>query len=352
MQGVFGTPLRGMVLCAGMGSRLGELGEELPKPLLPVCNHPLLTYGLSLLRGFGITEVGINLHHLGELITAALGDGRDYGVELNYSQEPELLGTGGGLRKLAKFLTYDGREPCVVVNGKLLIDVDLEAVLALHRVTGATATMVLRETTDADAWGAVEVDHDGRIHRLLGQTSPLPPPTSLSRCMFTGVQIIEPQLLARLPDGQPSCVVRQGYVPALREGEVLSGYIIPGYFFEHSTPERYLQGNLNALRGDAQLTYPPGPLQGISPRAQISPRAMIIGPVCIGAGAVVDDGAIVGPDAIVGEGARIERGVHLVRTIVFAGAHVRKSVYSAVVTTKAVYPIEQQSQGEPAAKAP
>jgi NDP-sugar pyrophosphorylase family protein len=342
MQGVFGTPLRGMVLCAGMGSRLGELGEEVPKPLLPVCNHPLLSYSLSLLRGFGITEVGVNLHHLGNRIIEALGNGREYGVDINYSHEPELLGTGGGLRKLAKFLTYEGREPCVVVNGKLLIEVDLEAVLALHRVTGATATMVLRETPDADAWGAVEIDHDGRIHRLLGQTAPLPPPVApLSRCMFTGVQIIEPHLLARLPEGQPSCVVRQGYIPALRAGEILSGYIIPGYFFEHSTPERYLQGNLNALRGDAQLTYPPGPLQGISPRAQVSPRAQCTGPVCIGAGAVINDGAVIGPDVIIGEGARIERGVHLERAVVFAGAHVRQSAYRAVVTSKAVYTIDR-----------
>ena len=230
----------------------------------------------------------------------------------------------------------------MVVNGKLLIEVDLEAVLALHRVTGATATMVLRETPEADAWGAVEVDHDGRIHRLLGQTAPLPPPVApLSRCMFTGVQIIEPHLLARLPEGQPSCVVRQGYIPALRAGEILSGYIIPGYFFEHSTPERYLQGNLNALRGDAQLTYPPGPLQGISPRAQVSARALCTGPVCIGAGAVINDGAVIGPDVIIGEGARVERGVHLERTVVFAGAHVRQSAYRAVVTSKAVYTIDR-----------
>jgi NDP-sugar pyrophosphorylase family protein len=347
MQGVFGTPLRGMVLCAGMGSRLGELGEEVPKPLLPVCNHPLLSFGMSLLRGFGITEIGVNLHHLADRITSALGDGRDYGVDINYSIEPELLGTGGGLRKLAKFLTYDGREPCVAVNGKLLIDVDLEAVLALHRVTGATATMVLRETPDADAWGAVEVDHDGRVHRLLGQTAPIPPPTgSLSRCMYTGVQIIEPQLLARLPEGQPSCVVRQGYIPALRAGEILSGYIIPGYFYEHSTPERYLQGNLNALRGLAKLSYPPGPLQGISPRAQVSPRATVHGAVCIGAGAVIDDGAIIGPDVVLGEGARVERGVHLERAVVFSGAHVRKSVYSGVVTNKAIYPIDLGALGD------
>lgn len=341
MRGVFGTPLRGMVLCAGMGSRLGELGSELPKPLLPVCNHPLLTYGLSLLRGFGITEVGINLHHLGELITAQIGDGRDYGVDVHYSMEPELLGTGGGLRKMAEFLTYEGREPTVVANGKLLIDVDLEVVMALHRITGANATMVLRHTPDADAWGAVEVDSDGRIHSILGQRAPDALPSSeLTRCMFTGVHIIEPQLLMRLPYGAVSCVVRQGYIPALLSGEVLSGYVLPGYFFEHSTPERYLQGNINALRGRAQLTYPPGPLLGVSSRAQISPRALLQHPVCIGAGAVVGDGAVIGPDVVLGEGVRVERNVELSQTVVFSGTHVRGSAHSAVLTPKAGYAIQ------------
>lgn len=346
MQGVFGTPLRGMVLCAGMGSRLGGLSDEIPKPLLPVCNHPLVTYALALLRGHGVTQVAINLHHLGSLIQEVLGDGKAYGVELQYSVEEELLGTGGGILRMADWLTYSGREPCVVVNGKLLIDVDLEVVLALHRVTGAAATLVLRETPDADQWGAIEVDHDGRIHHLLGEASPyaglgVDVRRPLVKCMFTGVQIVEPSVLARLPTSGSSCIVRQGYIPALRDGEVISGYVLPGYFFEHSTPERYLQGNLNVLRGRAPLTHIPGggPLVSVSARAQISPKATLRHPVCIAAGVQVGEGAVVGPDVILGEGARVERGVEISRAVVLPGATVKASVHSAVVTQKETYPI-------------
>ncbi|MBL9044438.1 MAG: NDP-sugar synthase [Myxococcales bacterium] len=338
MQGIFATPLRAMVLCAGMGSRLGGISDELPKPLLPVCNHPLLTYALALCRGYGMREVAVNLHHLGHLITNTVGNGASLGMDIHFSTEATLLGTGGGVRKMADFLTHDFREPCVVINGKLVVDVDLEAVLALHRVTGATATMVLRETPDADEWGAVEVDADGRVHSILGQKSPAPvakPP--LTRCMFTGIQIVEPQLLLRLPSNESSCIVRQGYVPSLRAGEVLSGYIIPGYFHEHSTPERFLQGNLNVLRGHAKLPYPPGPLVGVHPRAQIAPSATIIAPVCIGAATVVAEGAVVGPDVVLGDGASVAPGVELQRTVVLAGSAVHRSVTSAAITPKATY---------------
>lgn len=80
MQGIFATPLRAMVLCAGMGSRLGGISDELPKPLLPVCNHPLLTYALALCRGYGMREVAVNLHHLGHLITNTVGNGASLGM--------------------------------------------------------------------------------------------------------------------------------------------------------------------------------------------------------------------------------------------------------------------------------
>ena len=109
MQGVFGTPLRGMVLCAGLGTRLGGLSAERPKPLLPVCDYPLARYALSLLKGYDITDVVINLHHLGEQIEAELGSGADLGMQLSYSREPEILGTGGGLRQ-ARLLQQTRRE--------------------------------------------------------------------------------------------------------------------------------------------------------------------------------------------------------------------------------------------------
>jgi len=338
MQGVFGTQLRGMILAAGMGSRLKGLGAELPKPMLPVCNHPLLTYALALLRGHNITEIGMNLHHLGDTITDLLGTGAEYGVDLYYSQETELLGTGGGVRRLADFLTHGGREPCVIVNGKILIEVDLEVVLAMHRITGATATMVLVEAPESDTFATVEVDGDGRVYRLRGEASPVSAPQKLIKCMFTGVHIVEPTLIERLPRVGPSCIIGEGYLPALREGEIISAYVTPGYFFEHSTPARYLQGNVNALRGVARLSHLPGPLVGVSARAQVSQRAMLRAPVCIGAGAVIEDNAVVGPDVVLGEGAHVERGVQIERSVVFAGVHVKSSVRDVIATTQAVYP--------------
>src|SRR5687768_9391606 len=99
MLGVFGTPLRGMVLCAGLGTRLGVLGSECPKPLLPVCGYPLARYALALLNGFEINQVVVNLHHLGDQIEAELQDGHDLGMQISYSRETEILGTGGGLRR-------------------------------------------------------------------------------------------------------------------------------------------------------------------------------------------------------------------------------------------------------------
>lgn len=339
MQGVFGTPLRGMVLCAGLGTRLGPLSEERPKPLLPVCDHALVRYALALLSGNGVHEVTINLHHLGHLIEAEVGTGADLGVTASYSREEEILGTGGGLRKVAAHLTHNGHEPAVVVNGKILIDVDLEAVMALHRITGAVGTMVLREAADADRWGAVEVSRDGRVGRLLGQEAPgISRRERLTKCMFTGVQIIEPTLLARLPYGK-SCVIRDGYLPALRDGEIISGYIIPGYFHEHSTPARYLQGNINALRGLPQLKHSPGEMTGVSATARIGRGVEIRAPVRIADGAVIGDGATVGPDVVIGRGSVVDPGVYVERVVAFPGAHVRASLCDGIITPQGVYPV-------------
>ena len=339
MQGVFGTPLRGMVLCAGMGTRLGQISMERPKPLLPVCDYPLARYAVALLRGYDIRDVVVNLHHLGDQIEAELGDGADLGVQLSYSREPEILGTGGGLRRMAEYLSHNGHEPCVVINGKVVIDVDLEAVLALHRITGAVATLVLRETPDADRWGAIEVGRDGRIYRMLGEAGVTPSRRErLSKCMFTGVQIIEPSLLARLPRGN-SCVVRQGYLPALRDGEVLSGYLINGYFHEHSTPERYLEGNLRVLHGQAKLKFPPGELQGVHPSAMIGEGAQVAAPVRIGPRAQIGRGAVIGPGVVIGRNAVVHPGVRLENAVVFSGAQVRSSLNGGIVTVRSVYPV-------------
>src|SRR5262245_1305423 len=113
--------MRAMLLCAGLSTRLGKLGAECPKPMLPVCGLPILRDGIANLVGHGITELVINTHHLREVFERALGDGSAFGARIQYSHEPVLLGTGGGLKHALRLLDPDGRdEPFISANGKLI----------------------------------------------------------------------------------------------------------------------------------------------------------------------------------------------------------------------------------------
>lgn len=289
--------MRAMLLCAGMSTRLGVLGEQRPKPVLPVCNIPILAYSISNLVAHGITDIVINTHHKPEVIHAAVGDGRHWGARLHYIHEPVLLGTGGGLKAALSLLDPDGTdEPFISHNGKLIFDVDLTALATAYRaVPDALGMMVVRRVPDATTWGAVEVQPDGRITNILGD----------GQHMFCGVHITRPSVMARLPDGE-SDSIRQGYLPWLRGGErVMAFEHTRGYFAEHSTAERYLESNWALLDG-TQLSHPPGRLVGIDPTARIHPDATIIEPVKIGARAVIGP-VTVGPYAVIGDRVHVER---------------------------------------------
>jgi mannose-1-phosphate guanylyltransferase len=316
--------MRAIILAAGFGTRLGALGEQRPKPLFPVCDLPLIRYALALLRGHGVTEICVNLHHHGDLIRQELGD------EVVYSQEDVILGTGGGLRKMGDWLTRGGKQPFFVVNGKLLVDADLRLLRARHEEADAAATMLLRETPDAARWGAIEVGDDGRVTRIIGQGRP-----GAHVCMFTGVHILSPRLLGRLPAMGESDSIRQAYLPALADGEPICGVLLDGYFHEHSTPERYLEGNWNALRGRARLRHPPGPFTGIAESARVD--GTLAEPVRISDGAIVDQGAHVGPDVVVGKGARVEAGAHLERVVIWPGSVASGELRDAIVTPRGVF---------------
>jgi NDP-sugar pyrophosphorylase family protein len=158
--------------------------------------------------------------------------------------------------------------------------------------------------------------------------------------MFTGVHVIGPRLLARLPDGE-SCVIRQGYLPALRAGEAIGALLYDGYFQEHSTPARYLDGNFAVLEGRAGLRHPPGPLTGVDASAAVAPGARLVAPYRIGPGAVVGEGAVVGPHAVVGRRARVEPGARLERAVAWPDTRVDGEVQGAIVTPRGVFPVEK-----------
>jgi mannose-1-phosphate guanylyltransferase len=321
-----------MLLAAGRSTRLGELGTVLPKPLVPICGYPAITFALALCRRAGLTDVVINLHHHGELIRRALGDGAAHGVSIRYSDEPDLLGTGGGIAK-ARPLFRPG--PVLVMNGKVVAGIDLGQVVAAHLAApaGTAATMVLRQDPNIDQWSPVGVDETGRVVSLRRQRTDHTPVGSISDRMFTGIHILEPALMDRLPAQGASDVIGEAYIPALLAGARIQSLIMTGYFAEHSTPERYLEGNLAVLRNPALVGTPPGPLVGIDPTASLSPRARIQMPVRIGPGAVIEEGATIGPDAVIGEKAHVLAGARVERSVVWAGVVVGGEVKDRVVTT-------------------
>jgi mannose-1-phosphate guanylyltransferase len=337
------APVRAMILAAGFGTRLGAITERCPKPMLPVCGSPLVRWAVRWLVHHGIRDVVINLHHLGEQIEAELGnggagnggagDGGALGARIRYSPEHgRILGTGGGLRQARPLLVAeDGDDaPIVVVNGKILTDLDLSAVLAFHRAHGDEATMVLRPDPTGE-WGRpLRIDADGRLAELVGERSPVVREPCSEPLMFTGVHVVQPRFLDRIPPEGEQCVVRTAYRAAAAEGRV-RGWVTEAYWWEHSTPERYRQGVWNVLDGRATLPHAEHALRGIHPEAMVEPGAVVEPPVWIGRAARVGAGARVGPHVQLGVGARVAPGVRLRRVVVWDGVTVREDAEDAVL---------------------
>lgn len=216
--------MRAMILAAGRGSRLRPLTDRVPKPLVEVGGHPLIAYPLALCRAAGITEVVINLHHHGDAIRAALGDGRAFGVSIAYSAEATLLDTGGGILHARPLL---GEERFVVLNSDSIIDLDLRALGAAHAERRAVATMVLRRDREQRRFGEIDLDAAQRVRRILGRPAHVAGP--LTPYMFAGVHVFEPQVYGHMASGTFG-IITQTYPALLAAGGAVSGYVYNGYW--------------------------------------------------------------------------------------------------------------------------
>ncbi len=321
--------MRAMLLCAGLSTRLGPLGAAIPKPLLPVCDLPIIRYGIALLTAHGIRDIVVNLHHRGDLFRDELGDGSALGARIHFVEEPVILGTGGGLKNALGLLDPDGKdEPFLSMNGKLIFDLDIAALLAAID-PAAVGTLVVRRVPDARAWGAIQVGAGDRVTDMLAD----------GEHMFCGVHVLRPSTVRRLPDGE-ACMIRQGYLPWLRAGELVKAFDAGDvYFQEHSIPARYLQSSLDLLAG-ARLRHPPAaPLFGVDESAHVHSTARIQHPVRIGPGSHVGEGARIGPGAVVGAHAIVEPGTILERAVVWPRTRVSGTVKNAIVTSQGLVPV-------------
>jgi len=240
--------MKGLILAAGLGTRLRPLTENLPKPLLPIGGRPLIYYNLLLLKKYGITEIRINVHHHAKKIMDELGDGASIGMQITYSEEAQILGTGGGIKKAAAFMND---EPFLVMNGDILVDIHLDELVAFHRKKNGIATLVVRDDPDVMQYGAIDLDANDQIRNIL-ETLPIDIPTR--KRMFTGIQIIEPGGLDYIPPCQFYSII-DAYLAMLHEGKTLWGYSMTGYWNDIGVPKRYHEVNQAMEVGNIQLSY-------------------------------------------------------------------------------------------------
>lgn len=295
-----------MLLAAGHGVRMQPLTNSVPKPVIPVLGRPIVMQILTRLARYGFTSVALNLHHLPEMIEDFLADGRLVGLkELHYSHEENLLGTAGGLRAAEEFLRGSGT--ILVRNSDFLADIVLEKATRTHLLSGCPATMVLAPARPG--YTEVLVNEEGRIISL-GGDPPCDPDEVSGRYMFTGLHLMEEEVLDLIPRGGPSDIVRHVYRDLARE-RLLASHLHEGFWWEFGNPESYLEGSMRLLslqaetRRDILDTDPIQEIGGakvaVGAGAVLHPSVAFRGGVALGLASMVAEGSLLENSVIMAE---------------------------------------------------
>jgi NDP-sugar pyrophosphorylase family protein len=230
--------MKAMILCAGFGTRLGNLTKETPKPMLPINGHPLLEYLIAHLRANQITEIMVNLHFMPEIITNYFGDGSKFGVHLTYSFEPELLGTAGGIKKAGYFFKDQG--PFLVQYGDILTDQNFLDLYNYHMQPQALATLLLHQRVKSNS--VISLDENNKIIGFLERPSDEERKGVVSPWVNSGVAILDPEILAHIPAEKPCDLPRDIY-SNLFQTTCLFGFPLTGYRCAIDSPQRYVEAS-------------------------------------------------------------------------------------------------------------
>lgn len=302
-----------MILAGGLSTRLYPLTRQVPKPLVPVAGVPNAEHVIHYLRSYGFDEIAINLHYLADAIVERLGDGSRFGVRLEYSYEPELLGSAGAVKRIEAFF---GNETFVVVGCDDLTDLPLDALLAFHRERDAIATIGLVECEEVDQYGVVMLDARGKI---VGFQEKPAKGTERSKLANTGIYAFSPAIFAHIPAATFYDFGKQVFPELQTAGEAFYGFDARGaYWSDIGTPAEYRRANYDVLRGT--FAIPGTRARGVDPSAVIGDGVTIDGAVWVGVRARIGDGVTILGPSVIGDDARVETRARLERSILWEGA--------------------------------
>lgn len=312
-------------MAAGLGTRLRPLTYEVPKPIVPVVNRPVMEHLLMLLRAQGFEEVIANLHWFPETIERMLGDGSRLGVALSYRYEERLLGTAGGVRNVREWLT-EGGDDFVVMAGDALTDVDVRALVAAHEANDGVATITVKRVPNVREYGVVVAGSDGRVQGFQEKPDPAEALSDRANAM---IYAFNREVFDYFPDKLDPDFA-QDVFPALLDSDVpFYVHDADAYWNDVGSIDEYVQGNLDAVSGAVQVEpagelvegeadpdepgeHPLGSGRGALPGdAEVDGRVLVGEGTRIGSGVRIDGPAVIGPRCRIGDGAKIKHSVLL-----------------------------------------
>lgn len=303
--------MKAVIMAGGEGTRLRPLTSNAPKPMLPIANRPMMEHVIGLLRQHGIEEIVVTVAFLANAIKTYFGDGSEFGVSIEYADEPVPLGTAGSVGNARHLLD----ERFVVISGDVITDLDLSAIIAFHEEKQAMATIGLTPVENPLEFGIVITRPDGTIERFLEK------PTwgqVFSDTINTGIYVLEPEIFRYIPEGRSVDFSGEVFPRLLSEGLPLYGAIAEGYWEDVGNLEAYLRSHKDVLDERVALDIPGFKVnEGVwlGEGAEVSPEATITGPAVIGAGCTVGPGCELGEYTVLGSNVRLVSDVHIDRTV-------------------------------------
>lgn len=310
--------MRAVIMAGGSGSRLRPLTCDLPKPMVPVLNRPVMGYTVDLLNKHGIKEIAVTLAYLPGAVKDYFEDGADFSVSLQYFVEDAPLGTAGSVRNAAGFLP----ETFVVISGDALTDLDISKAVAFHKERGSLATLVLHRQQIPLEYGVVITDEEGKITRFLEKPSW---GEVFSDTVNTGIYILEPEVLDYVSPGKQIDFSKDVFPKLLHDNKPMYGYVADCYWCDIGDLRSYRQAQFDVLEGKVAVELAGSQQQPgiwLEKDCLVADSAELIPPVYLGTGCTIGPRARIGPYTIVNDYCRIEERASLKRAVVWRDSQV------------------------------
>jgi NDP-sugar pyrophosphorylase family protein len=333
--------MKALILAAGYGKRLEPLTKAVPKPMVPVANKPIMQYNIELLKRYGIKEIAANIHYFPEQVENYFGDGSHFGVNLRYSFEEDLLGTAGGVLRMAQLM--DIKDTFIVLSSDVLTDVNLSRMVSLHKKKKALATIALIAVEDTSQYGVVVTGENDRITAFQEKPSRQ---DALSKMVNTGIYVFEPEILEMIPKDRSYDFGNQVFPKLVEDNAPFYGYKMIEYWNDVGGVEKLISANYDVLQGLVRAEVSAkrmgkGTWLGkntsvdrsakfdgtiiLGDKSVVGRNVEIYGNVSIGDKCTIEDGAII-KDCVIWSDTKIGKGSRLNKCIVGSWCSIEDNV--------------------------